>query len=90
VSPKVNVQYFLPHLTNDRDSIEIEGGTVKECLDRMVELFPQMRRWLFREDGQLANFIDIFVNLESTFPDELTRPVKDGDEIFIVMMLNAG
>jgi molybdopterin converting factor small subunit len=90
MSPRVNVQYFLPHLTHDRDTVDVEGRTVRECLDRMVELFPPMKRWLFREDGQLANFIDVFVNLESTFPDELTRPVKEGDEIFIVMMLNAG
>ena len=90
MSPRVNVRYFLPHLTHDQDAVDVEGSTVKECLDQVVGRFPQMKRWLYREDGELANFIDVFVNLESTFPDELSRPVNEGDEIFIVMMLNAG
>ncbi len=88
--PRINVRYFLPHLSNDLETIDVPGTTVRECLDKMVERFPKMRRWLFREDGELANFIDIFVNMESTYPDELTRPVMDTDEIFVVMMINAG
>lgn len=87
---KVNCQYFLLHLTDDHDEIEVEGGTVRECLERVVSLYPKVRKWLFREDGELANFIDIFVNLESTFPNQLSDPVKEGDEIYIVMMHTAG
>jgi molybdopterin converting factor small subunit len=87
---KVNCQYFLLHLTDDRDEVEVEGSTVRECLEKVVGLYPKVRKWLFREDGELANFIDIFVNLESTFPNQLGDPVKDGDEIFIVMMHTAG
>jgi len=87
---RVNVRYFLPHLSHDQETVDLEGETVRECLEHFVERFPQARRWLFREDGELANFVDVFVNLESQFPDELSRPVKEGDEIFIVMMLNAG
>jgi len=87
---KVNCQYFLLHLTDDRDEIEVEGNTVRECLERVVALYPNVRKWLFREDGELANFIDIFVNLESTFPNQLSDPVREGDEIYIVMMHTAG
>jgi hypothetical protein len=88
--PRVNVRYFLPHLTHDLEYVDVPGNTVRECLDETVSRYPAMRRWLFREDGELANFIDIFVNMESTYPDELTRPVNATDEIFIVMMINAG
>ena len=87
---KVNCQYFLLHLTDDRDEIEVDGRTVRECLEQLVALYPKVRKWLFREDGELANFVDIFVNLESTFPNQLSDPVKDGDEIYIVMMHTAG
>ncbi len=90
MSVKVNVQYFLPHLTDDRELIEVEGHTVRECLEQLVARYPKVKKWLFREDGELANFVDIFVNLDSTFPNELSNPVKEGDEIYIVMMLTAG
>jgi hypothetical protein len=74
--PRVNVRYFLPHLTHDQDYVDVPGATVKECLDEMVTRYPDMKRWLLREDGELANFIDVFVNLDSMYPDELSRPVK--------------
>jgi hypothetical protein len=88
--PRINVRYFLPHLTHDLETVDVPGTTVAECLHILVDRYPSMKRWLFREDGQLANFIDIFVNLDSTYPDELSRQVTETDEIFIVMMINAG
>ena len=88
--PRVNVRYFLPHLTHDQETVDVPGATVGECLHDLVRRYPAMKRWLFREDGQVANFIDLFVNLEMTTPDDLTTPVKENDEIFIVMMINAG
>jgi molybdopterin converting factor small subunit len=87
---KVNCQYFLLHLTDDHDEIEVEGNTVRECLERLVAVYPRVRKWLFREDGELANFVDIFVNLTSTYPNQLSDPVSEGDEIYIVMMHTAG
>jgi molybdopterin synthase sulfur carrier subunit len=87
---KIDVQYFLLHLTDDHDVIEVEGNTVRECLEQLVVRYPKVKKWLFREDGELANFVDIFVNLESTFPNQLSDTVKEGDVIYIVMMHTAG
>jgi molybdopterin converting factor small subunit len=78
------------HLTEDQMVVDVEGNTIKECLDQLVTRYPKVKRWLFREDGELANFIDIFVNLDSVFPNQLSDPVKDGDVIYIVMMHTAG
>jgi molybdopterin converting factor small subunit len=78
------------HLTEDQMVVEVEGNTIKECLDKIVTRYPKVKKWLYREDGELANFIDIFVNLDSVFPNQLSDPVKDGDVIYIVMMHTAG
>lgn len=90
MSVKVNVRYFLPHLTNDQDVVEVKGGTVRECLEEMTRRFPAMRRWVFKPEGTLCNFVDLFVNLERCEPEELSRPLKDGDELFLVMMISGG
>ena len=90
MSVKINVYYFLPHLTNDQEIVDVEGNTVGECLDDFVRKFPMSREWLFEDDGQLRKYIDIFINLEETDPDDLTTPVRDGDEIHIVMHLTGG
>jgi len=34
--------------------------------------------------------IEIYVNAESSYPDELTKPVNDGDELQIVIMIVGG
>ena len=90
MSVKINVYYFLPHLTNDQEIVEVDGTTVGECLNQLVTRFPKAKEWLFGKDGNLSKFLDIYVNLEDTHPDELNYPVKDDDEIHIVMHLTGG
>jgi molybdopterin converting factor small subunit len=87
---KIDVQYFLMHLTEDQMVVEVEGNTIKECLDQLIARYPKVKKWLYRADGGIANFIDIFINLDSVFPNQLSDPVKDGDVIYIVMMHTAG
>ncbi|OGO19309.1 MAG: hypothetical protein A2144_13455 [Chloroflexi bacterium RBG_16_50_9] len=90
MSVKVNVHYFLPHLTRDQDIVEVYGNTVDECLEQFISEYPKAREWLFREDGNLSNLVDVRVNLESSEPEGLAKPVKDGDEILLVMMISGG
>ncbi len=90
MSVKVNVYYFLPHLTNDREEIEVNGSTIGECLEQLVSQFPKAREWLFGKNGKVSNFLDIYVNLEMVNPDDLDLRVDDGDVIHIVMMLTGG
>jgi molybdopterin converting factor small subunit len=90
MSVRICMQYFLPHLTNDQEIVEVEGKTIRECLEDFCRRYPKARRWIFREDGEMANFTDVFVNLKSTFPGELDQPVQDGDELFLMLMLSGG
>ncbi len=90
MSVKINVYYFLPHLTEDQEIVEVDGNTVGECLEKLVKRFPKAKEWLFGKDGNLSKFLDVYVNLEEAYPDELNTPVKDGDEIHIVMQLTGG
>jgi molybdopterin converting factor small subunit len=90
MSVKVNVYYFLPHLFEARDDVEVEGDTVGACLEQLIDRYPKARRWLFGEDGRVANFADLYLNYKIIDPEDLTLPVGDGDVIHIVMMLTAG
>jgi|TARA_Y100000310_G_scaffold269216_1_gene282247 molybdopterin converting factor small subunit len=90
VSVKVNIAPFLTHLTADHELVEVNGGTVGQCLDGLVEEYPGIREWLFAKNGKLNNVIEIYVNAESSYPDELTKPVNDGDELQIVIMIVGG
>ncbi len=90
MSVKINIPDFLTHLTNERDMIETNGGTVGECLKQLVDRFPELRQWLFGKDGRLKNTVDVYVNMESAHPQELAKPVKDGDELHIIIVISGG
>ena len=42
------------------------------------------------QKGGLHNYLDICVNSERFLPEELLKPVKDGDELTIVPLLGGG
>jgi hypothetical protein len=51
---------------------------------------PAMASSIFGKNGKLSNIVEIYLNHQSAYPNELARPVKDGDEIHVTMMLSGG
>ena len=90
MSIKINIHPGLHHFTNDQDVAEVNGSTVGQCLDHLVKQFPGIEKGLFDKNGKLLNYVDIYVNLESAFPEELAKPVKDGDELHIIVIIAGG
>jgi molybdopterin synthase sulfur carrier subunit len=90
VSVKINIHPSFRHLTNGQTVVEVNGNTVGQCLDDLIRQFPQIKRWLFDKTGKLHNYVDIYVNGESAYPDELATPVKDGDELHIIVVISGG
>ncbi len=87
---KLNIHKTHRELANGLDVVEVEGKTVGDCLSRLIGQFPGFQEVLFAKSGKLQNWIEIYVNLESAYPEELAKPVKDGDEIHITIMLAGG
>ena len=90
MSVKLNIHPLLHHVTGDVAEIEVSGKTVGECLKAMLSRFPEARKVLLGKDGRLLNFIDVYVNGESAYPEELAKPVQDGDELHIVFAIAGG
>jgi molybdopterin converting factor small subunit len=90
MSIKVNIHQTLRHLTNGQGTAEVTGNTVGDCLNELVHRYPGMETRLFDKKGKLLNYIDIYVNTESSYPEELAKPVKDGDELSITLMIAGG
>ncbi|WP_419658984.1 putative ThiS family protein [Desulfosarcina variabilis str. Montpellier] len=76
--------------TGGVETLEIAGNTIGECLDKLIERFPDMQGALFKDEKKLKNQIEIYLNMESAYPDELKRPVKDGDDVYVTVMLAGG
>ena len=86
----VNIPTILHHLTNGQGVIQVDGGTVGQCLEQLVVRLPGIKKALFDRDGKLLNHADVYVNGESAYPEELAKRVKDGDELHIVLIIAGG
>lgn len=90
MSVQIDIPLFLQHIVNDVKVVNVNGGTVGECLKDLVRQFPQLRELLFDKNGKLHKYIEIFVNGKSTYPEELAESVKDGNEIYILNVITGG
>ena len=90
MSIQINIPQFLYHLSGNVKVVDVEGKTVGECLDELVKQFPQLRESLFAEEGKLLNLLNVYVNGESAYPEELAKPVNAGDKLDIMYTLVGG
>ncbi|UCD08036.1 MAG: MoaD/ThiS family protein [Dehalococcoidales bacterium] len=90
MSVKVHIHPSLQHITDGQEVVEVDGTSVGECFDNLVAEHPGLEEWLFEEKEKLSKYIEIFVNDESAYPEELVKPVKDGDEVYILMQIAGG
>mgnify|MGYP001083723056 CR=1 FL=1 len=85
---KVVISGVLPCFTGIQEIVEVQGNTVGQCLDDLVERFPGAKKRMFEKDGKLR--VLIFINQEGVYIKELSTPVKDGDELHIAPIIAGG
>ena len=90
MSVKVSIHKTHRHFTGGLETVDVKGQTVGDCLKDLIELYPGMGKVLFKPGGKLNPLIEIYLNMKSTYPDELKKQVKAGDEIYITLMLAGG
>ncbi|HEY87242.1 MAG TPA: MoaD/ThiS family protein [Dehalococcoidia bacterium] len=91
MSIKVNIsRYFFGDWANESVVAEVSGNTVGQCLNYLARQFPAIKEQLFEGNGEVAVGVRIFINGESAFPEELVKPVRDGDVIDIIPMAISG
>jgi len=90
MSVKVSLHRTHRQFTGGIEVVEVQGETVGDCLDRLAEEYPGIGDALFETKGKLRRHIEVFLNLETTYPQELAMPVRDGDEIHVALMLAGG
>ena len=90
MSIKVHIHKSHRQSTDDLPVADVKGKTVGECLENLIKKYPGIKKKLFDKKGNLLNVIEIYVNLESAYPNELAKKVSDGDEIYLTAKLAGG
>jgi molybdopterin synthase sulfur carrier subunit len=72
-------------------SVQTEGNTVAEVLEKLNADYPGFREQITMEDGSLHRFVNIYINDEDIrFMQQLETPVESGDVVSILPALAGG
>ena len=88
---KIHIPTPLQPLTNNQAAVEVQGKTIKEVLLELEHQFPEVRKRLYDDNGNLRRFINIYINEEDIrFLKSEETSVNDGDVVSIVPAIAGG
>ena len=81
----------LQQFANGADELEGTGNTVREVLDDVMKSYPNLRKQLYSDKGELRHFVNLYKGEEDTRTLQgLDTPVGDGEELSIVPSIAGG
>ena len=87
----VRIPTPLRRLTNGQDRVDVEGKNLSSVIDAMNEQYPGLRDRICDDQGQLRNFVNVYVNGEDVrFLQGLDTPTTAGDEVSVVPAVAGG
>ncbi len=90
MSIRINIAPYLQPFTCNTEAVEVAANTVGEGISRLVKQFPDIEKMLLDANGKLHSYVGIYVNNEDAYPESLAKPVKDGDELYILYIITGG
>jgi molybdopterin converting factor small subunit len=85
---KIKLSLAFQELAGFKDKVEVNGSTVKQCLDDFIKRFPRTRNWLFDSNGSLQPLV--LINGEALSQEQLNQRVTESDELWILNILEGG
>ena len=87
---KVLIPYALRAFTERNAEAEVDGSTAGEAVNALANLYPDLKAHLFAEDGQLRNFINLFVDGKNINSLQGLDTVIANGELMIVPAIAGG
>jgi sulfur-carrier protein len=70
---------------------EVDGATVQEVLDGLLDRYEDLRGRIYDDDGALRRFVNVYLAGEDIrFLQGLSTPVSDGAELTILPAVAGG
>ena len=91
MSIMVRIPTPLRRVTNGQDKVQVNGDSVGAIIGDLDSQFPGLKERLCDEQGELRNFVNIYVNGEDVrYLDGLNSSVGENDELSIVPAVAGG
>src|SRR5579885_3446291 len=87
---KILIPTPLRQYVDKKDSVELEGSTVREVLDALTGQYGELRRHLFNDQGKLRSFVNVYVNDEDIRYLQKDATKLKGDETISIVPSIAG
>ena len=85
---KVTLHPFVNNSVETQLDLNVKntGEVFKEIMKRI----PGSEKKLFQKPGQLKGYVEVYVNGQTAYPNELNAPLKDGDSVSVLVFLAGG
>ena len=88
---KIVIPTPLRPYAGKHETVEVDGRTVGEALERLTREFAELRRHLYTDDGKLRSFVNIYINDEDIrYLEKEQTALKENDVISIVPSIAGG
>jgi molybdopterin/thiamine biosynthesis adenylyltransferase/rhodanese-related sulfurtransferase/molybdopterin converting factor small subunit len=88
---KILIPTALRQFTEQKDSVEVDGGTVADVLHQLTAQYPNIKKNLFTHQGKLRSFINIYVNDEDIrYLDKDATKLEGNETLSIVPSIAGG
>jgi molybdopterin converting factor small subunit len=84
----IKVTPILRQYTDNRQTIEVEGNTVIDCLKNLVAQYPDTEKWLLSNSD--VPMVYPFLNKEAVLPEKLDTRISEGDIIELIPVIGGG
>ena len=89
--PRVRIPGSLRAQVGGQSTLEVEGSTVQEILERLTTDHPSIRIRLLDDGGQLRRFVNVFVEDEDIrHRDGVHTAVEPGQQVSILPAVAGG
>ena len=87
----ISIPTALRQYTGGNATVTQESGVVGQLLANVVEQHPQLGKHLYNEQGQLRNFVNIYVGDEDIrYLQGAETQVPDGETVSIIPAIAGG
>ncbi len=88
---KVIIPTPLRKFTNNEGSINTSGSTIKEAIQELTETFPDLKKHVYDESGNIRSFVRIYVGDDDikALQNEST-PLKEDSVVSIIPAIAGG
>jgi hypothetical protein len=90
MSVTIELSSILSQYAENQSSFTVEGKTIGDCMHTALKKYPELGNVMLDQNGEIFPTYEIFLNGANSYPDTMSRPVKSGDKINIVLILLGG